>query len=213
MAALAELALQHDLWILSDEIYRRIVFDGRANPSPLSLGERVRARSIVVDGASKAFAMTGYRIGYLVAPAPIAAGIASLQSHLTGSPNAISQAALESALAAEPPEVARMVASYAERRDFLVPALRELGMATPWPAGAYYALSDVRPWLADERGRGVDGFCEDLLSEERVALVPGHAFGIAGHVRLSFAAPMEALREAVVRLERFLARRAVERAR
>lgn len=206
MEAVVELAVEHDLWILSDEIYRRMVYDGVEVPSPAAVSNEGRARTILVDGASKAYAMTGYRIGFLAGPTQLAAAVARLHSHLTGSPNAISQAAYEFALATEPPEVERMVATYDERRRFLVPALNELGLATPMPQGAYYALSDVSPWLD---ARGIFGFCEDLLEEERLAVVPGPVFGVEGRIRLCFGRPIEDCRAAVERLERFLARRVV----
>ena len=213
-AALAALACEHDLWILSDEIYRRLVYEGAPNPSPIALdaiasptlAAAARERTIVVDGASKCFAMTGYRIGFLVAPVALATAVTRLQSHLTGSPNAISQAAYEAALGSdddEPPEVARMVATYAERRALLVPGLVSLGLRTALPRGAYYALSDVRSFLDQ---RGVSGFCEDLLDAERVAIVPGTVFAVDGHVRFSFAVDVDTIREALERLGRFLAR-------
>ena len=200
----AELAREHDLWILSDEIYRRLVYDGAETPSPAEVSADARARTIIVDGASKAFAMTGYRIGYLAANSELASAVARLHSHLTGSPNAVSQAALERALDEEPTEVATMVATYNERRQFLVPALNALGLATPMPCGAYYALSDVTPWL-DERG--IFGFCEDLLENEHLAVVPGPVFGVDGQIRLSFGRPMEDCKAAVERLKRFLAKK------
>jgi len=204
LATIVELATEHDLWILSDEIYRRMAYDDADVPSPAAVSPEGRARTILVDGASKAYAMTGYRIGFLAASAELASAVARLHSHLTGSPNAISQAAFENALASEPEEVARMVAAYDERRRFLVPALNALGLATPMPRGAYYALSDVTPWL-DERG--IFGFCEDLLEREHLAVVPGPVFGVDGKIRLSFGRPLEDCKAAVERLERFLAQK------
>ncbi len=204
MAELAALAAEADLWILSDEIYRRLVYEGEPNPSPVSLDPEARARTVVVDGASKAFAMTGYRIGYAAARPEIAAGIARLHSHLTGSPNAISQMAFAAALREEPAEVERMVQAFDERRRFLVGALREMGLETPLPRGAFYALPDVSPWL-DERGSA--GFCEDLLEAEHLAIVPGGVFGIDTHVRLSYVLELPRIEQAVERLGRFLAGR------
>jgi len=201
--ALAELTVERDLWILSDEIYRRLVYTGPPPKSTLSTA--ARERTIVVDGASKCFAMTGYRIGFAAGPAELVSAIARLNSQLTGSPNAISQAAYEAALDEEPPEVETMIAAYAERRRLLLAGLEELGLKTPDPRGAYYAFPDVSAWL-DERGSV--GFCQDLLEEERLALVPGAAFGLDGHVRLSYAIETDAIREALRRLGTFLATRA-----
>lgn len=204
MEALGALALEHDLWLLSDEIYRRLVYEGPPNPSPASVNEDVRKRTIVVDGASKTFAMTGYRIGYAAAEPEIAGAIARLQSQLTGCPNAISQAAFEAALTEEPPEVAAMVREFDARRKVLVEGLRDLGLETPWPRGAFYAFPRVTPFL-DERGSA--GFGEDLLEDQALAIVPGAVFGMDEHVRLSYATSLDKVRTALERLGAFLERR------
>ncbi len=201
---IAELAVEHDLWILSDEIYRRLVYGGETAISPASLGDDVRARTLIVDGASKAFAMTGYRIGYLAAPEEVARAATRLQSQMTGAPNSVSQAAFERALASEPTEVADTVRELDRRRRHLLGELERLGLETPEPLGAFYAFPNVARFC-DERGS--DGFCEDLLEEESLALVPGSAFGVPAHVRLSYALDLDSIREALVRLERFLAKR------
>ena len=202
--AIAALAEKHDLWIVSDEIYRRLVYEGEPDFSPAQVSPAARARTVIVDGASKAFAMTGYRIGYAAAPPEIAAAIARLHSQLTGCPNAISQAAFEVALRAEPPEVAAMVAEFDRRRRVLVEGLRRIGLDVPWPRGAFYAFPDVSPWI-DERGSS--GFCEDLLEDQDLAVVPGSAFGVDDHVRLSYATSIENIERALERLGKFLATR------
>ncbi len=200
---LAELCERHDLWILSDEIYRRLVYEGERNTSPAQVSPRARERTVIVDGASKTFAMTGYRIGFLAAPAPIASAVATLHSQLTGCPNAISQAAFERALSSEPPEVGRMAAEFDRRRQFLLSGLEDLGLRTPRPRGAFYAFPDVSPWL-DERGSA--GFSEDLLESQALVVVPGSVFGADRHVRLSYATSMEKIATALERLRMFLAR-------
>jgi aspartate aminotransferase len=207
--AIAALAETNDLWIVSDEIYRRLVYEGEPDFSPAQVSPAARARTVIVDGASKAFAMTGYRIGYAAAPPSIAAAIARLHSQLTGCPNAISQAAFEAALrpdsdGAEPPEVAAMVAEFDRRRRILVEGLRRIGLDVPWPRGAFYAFPDVSPWI-DERGSS--GFCEDLLLDQDLAVVPGSAFGVDDHVRLSYATSIENVERALERLGKFLATR------
>jgi aspartate aminotransferase len=200
---LAKLAVKRDFWILSDEIYRRLVYEGEPNTSPVQVSAELRERTVIVDGASKAFAMTGYRIGYLAAPAPIAEAVATLHSQLTGCPNAVSQAAFERALRSEPPEVERMAAEFDRRRRYLLSALEELGLRTPRPRGAFYAFPDVSPWL-DERGS--TGFSEDLLESQALVVVPGAVFGADAHVRLSYATSMEKIAIALERLRKFLAR-------
>jgi len=203
--ALVAIAEEEELWILSDEIYRRLVYEGEPNFSPASVSESARARTIIVDGASKAFAMTGYRIGYLAAPPEVAAGVARLHSQLTGCPNAVSQAAFEAALDAEPPEVAAMVSEFDRRRHVLIDGLAALGLETPWPRGAFYAFPNVAQYL-DERGS--TGFSEDLLEEQALAIVPGAVFGLDEHVRLSYATSMKNIETALERLGTFLRTRA-----
>ena len=204
IADLGELACERDLWLLSDEIYRRLVYEGEPNPSPVSVSPEVRARTLIVDGASKAYAMTGYRIGYLAAPAALIDGVARLQSQLTGSPNAISQAAFQAALEEEPPEVEKMVREFDTRRRVLLEGLADLGLETPWPRGAFYAFPSVAEHV-DERG--AVGLCEDLLEDVGLALVPGTVFGMDGHVRLSYATSIDNVRRALERLGDFLSRR------
>ena len=123
---------------------------------------------------------------------------------MVGSPNAISQHAYEAAFREDPPELAEMVRQFAARRTVLVEGLRELGLATPDSRGAFYAFPDVSPYL-DERGSA--GFCEDLLEREGLAIVPGSAFGMDHHVRLSFATDEATIRDALSRLARFLSER------
>ena len=211
IAELAALAERADLWIVSDEIYRRLVLEGEPATSPAAVSGALRGRTVIVDGASKAFAMTGYRIGFAAAPRPVADAIAALNSQFTGSPNAVSQAAYEAALREEPPEVAEMVAEYARRRGVLVAGLRRAGLELATPRGAFYAFPRVTPFL-DERGS--KGFCEDLLEQAALAVVPGWVFGMDEHVRLAYSTSMERIETALQRLEGFLApRRAATSAR
>ena len=201
ICAIAELAVEHDLWLISDEIYRELVYSGPAALSPASVSSEARERTIVIDGASKCFAMTGYRIGFLAAPAHVAAAVAKLGSQTNGSPNAIGQAAYEAALRATPPELEQMRNAFAERRTLILEGLTALGLETPAPRGAFYAFPNVATYL-DERGSV--GFCEDLLEEKRLALVPGSAFGVDTHVRLSYATSSDKITEALNRLGEFV---------
>jgi aspartate aminotransferase len=198
---ISKLAVRHDLWLLSDEIYRRLVYEGPPALSPASTGPAARARTAIVDGASKAFAMTGYRIGYVAGPEELTSAVVRLHSQMTGSPNAISQDAFEVALEREPPEVERMVQEFSRRRAVLLEGLRALGLVTPQPRGAFYAFPDVASYLDD---RGSVGFCEDLLEAQGLAIVPGAAFGADRHVRLSYATDVATIQEAVRRLGAFL---------
>jgi aspartate aminotransferase len=204
VAELVRLAAKHDLWIVSDEIYRRLVYEGEPNPSPIQVDPAARERTVVLDGASKAYAMTGYRIGFAAGPRAVVDSVIALHSQLTGAPNAISQAAYLAAIEArdgEPPEVRAMAAEFDRRRQLVLAALAELGLPTPRPRGAFYTFSDVAPWLD---GRGSVGFCEDLLESQRLALVPGSAFGMDRFVRLSYATSIDQIEEAIRRLGAFL---------
>ncbi len=204
VARMGELLVEHDLWIISDEIYRRLVYDGVTCTSPVSLSPEVRARTVIADGASKAYAMTGYRIGFIAAPEPVAAAVGRLQSQLNGCPNAISQAAFQAALEEEPAEVEAMRLAFDERRGVLVEGLRAAGLETAEPRGAFYAYPRVSPFL-DERGSA--GFCEDLLEEEALVIVPGSVFGTDEYVRFSYATSLENVQRALERVGRFLAKR------
>jgi len=199
------LALENDLWILSDEIYRALVYEGGEALSPAALSPEARARTVIVDGASKAFAMTGYRIGYLAAPRPVAAAVAKLHSQTTGSPNAVSQHAFEAGLRTTPPEMETMRQAFAERRELVLAGLAELKLPCARPRGAFYAFPDVSAHLDS---RGSVGLCEDLLESHDLVLIPGAAFGVDTHVRLSYALSGDVIREALRRLGSFLATRA-----
>lgn len=203
LEAIARWAAERGVWLVSDEIYRRIHFDGPLAPGLLDLPAELRERAVVIDGASKAFAMTGWRIGFSYSSTALAEKISALQSQTTSSATTPAQwAALEaySDHAAADAEVERMRAAFRARRDLLV---RLFGEHLPHvrfitPGGAFYLWISTRG-LARE-GEGSIAFCERLLNELGVALVPGAAFGDDEGVRMSFAYAEETLREAVRRL-------------
>jgi len=196
-----ELAVKHDLVILSDEIYRRLVYGEREFLSPVSVDPRARERTVIIDGASKTYCMTGYRIGFAAGPKEAIGALTKIGSQLAGSPNAVSMAGYLAALTTEPPEVDHMVATYRRRRDRLVAGLRALGFQFATPHGAFYVLADATPWL----GGAADAadFTLRLLEEEAVVLVPGSAFGAPRHVRFVYALPDERIDRALERLARF----------
>ena len=202
---LAAICEEHDLWMISDEIYGRLVFDDAEHVSPTSISEAMKERTILVDGASKVFAMTGYRMGYLAANADVARTVGDLQSQISGCPNYISQRAFEACLIEEPEEVKDMIATFDRRRRVVIEGLDRMGLKGPQPKGAFYAFPDLHHRF-DERGSS--GFCADLLEAEALATVPGTAFSAPRHIRLSYALSEERLVEALARLERFLSTRA-----
>ncbi len=201
---LAAICEEHDLWMISDEIYGRLVFDDAEHVSPTSISEAMKERTILVDGASKVFAMTGYRMGYLAANADVARTVGDLQSQISGCPNYISQRAFEACLIEEPEEVKDMIATFDRRRRVVIDGLDRMGLKGPQPKGAFYAFPDLHHRF-DERGSS--GFCADLLEAEALATVPGTAFSAPRHIRLSYALSEDRLVEALDRLERFLSDR------
>ncbi|MGK0482021.1 MAG: aspartate aminotransferase [Planctomycetota bacterium] len=204
IAGLAEIVLEHDLWLISDEIYARLVFDGAEHVSPVSHSAAMQERTIVIDGASKVFAMTGYRMGAMIGPEKLAKAVGDIQSQLSGCPNYISQMAYQACLENEPEEVAAMIAEFDRRRVVITEGLTRLGLPGPTPRGAFYAFPDLSAYF----GSGdAQSFCADLLETEALATVPGDVFGAPNHVRFSYALSEAKVREALERLERFLATR------
>ncbi len=209
LAAIAEVCARHDLWIVSDEIYEKLLYDGRRFTSVASLGPESRRRTIVVNGWSKAFAMTGWRLGYAAGPREVIAAMGRLQSHSTSHPSSISQWAALEALRAGAAEVERMAQEFARRRDAVHGGLLAIpGLACVRPAGAFYAFPNVSAWfgreLRGQRLRTGEDVAMLLLREARVAVVPGEAFGSPRHVRLSYAASMERLVEGLRRIAEVL---------
>lgn len=207
--AVAELVLEHDLYIISDEIYEKLVYHGAEHTSPASLGPEVKRRTVVINGVSKAYSMTGWRIGYAAAELPVARAMAALQGHVTSNPCSVAQKAALGALRGAAGAVEEMVSEFEARRDYMVARLKEMpGLRTPEPEGAFY----VFPSLDGLTGREVAGKkVEDggdlamvLLEEAGVAVVPGAAFGKADAVRLSYAASMDLMKKALDRMEKVL---------
>ena len=198
---LADIAVRHDLLVVSDEIYDRLVY-GDHRHEPVSSLPGMKERTVLVGGFSKAYAMTGWRVGYVCAPPEILEGIVKVhQYEIMSAPTTAQDAALVALKAAEP-DVARMVGEYDRRRRMLVEGLNRIGLPTFEPRGAFYAF----PRIAGT-GLTSDDFSERLLFEQKVAMVPGSAFGPSGegHVRASYATSYEHLEEALVRIERFIA--------
>jgi len=199
---IAALAERHDLIVLSDEIYSELTYDG-AHLSFAAL-PGMQNRTILLNGFSKAFAMTGWRIAYVAGPADLVAAMTKIHQYtMLAAPITSQMAALEACRRGEP-EMERMVAQYDERRRYFAQGLNAIGLDCLLPEGAFYVFPNIRA-----TGLTSEEFAEGLLNEERVAVVPGTAFGEGGegHVRCSYAAGLEQIREAVARMERFVARR------
>jgi aminotransferase len=203
--ALADIARRHDLLVYSDEIYDRLAYGSYRHRAFSSL-PGMRERTILMGGFSKAYAMTGWRVGWLAAPAGILEGIVKVHQYgIMSAPTVAQDAALEAILHGED-DVRAMVAEYDRRRRLVVDGLNGLGLRTFEPRGAFYAFPEV----SSRTGLTDDEFTERLLLEEKVAVVPGSAFGPsgAGHVRMCYATSYEQLEEALVRIGRFVERQA-----
>ena len=199
---LARIAVEHDLLVYSDEIYDRLAY-GTYRHRAMSSLPGMRDRTILMGGFSKAYAMTGWRVGYVAAAAPILEGMLKVHQYgIMSAPTTAQDAALVAVVEGEP-EVERMVAEYDRRRRLIVDGLNALGLETFEPRGAFYAFPKIT-----STGLSADEFTERLLMEERVAVVPGDAFGPsgAGHVRMCYATSYERLEEALVRIGRFVER-------
>lgn len=211
LESIARWAAEREIWILSDEIYSRIHFASDAPATGLlDLDPALSERGVVIDGASKAFAMTGWRIGFSYSDPELANHMAALQSHTTSNAAAPSQHAAIAAYNAEPLEeeaIAKMVEVFRQRRDLLIDLFRERLPDVPHvrPEGAFYLFFRVDGFY-DGAVKDSVSFCNDLLDRAGVALVPGAAFGDDRYVRLSFAASEDALDRAVARIAEVLAR-------
>ena len=208
LSALAKLAVKHQFYIISDEIYEKLVYDGAEHISVATLGKQVFNQTIVVSGFSKAYAMTGWRLGYAAGPRPVIAAMAAYQSHATGNPNSIAQYAGLAALKGDQGCVSEMAAAFSRRRMLMLSCLRRVPhVSTFIPRGAFYVLLDVRETFGMSLDQAVirdaGDFAELLLKNARVSVVPGDAFGAPGYVRLSYAVSDERILEAVRRIGNF----------
>jgi len=200
LEAIGRVAERHDLLVISDEIYDRLVYGGHEHVAFSSL-PGMRERTVLLGGFSKSFAMTGWRIGYVAAPAAIMAGIAKVHQYgIMCAPTAAQFAAIE-ALRSGEPFVRAMHDEYDRRRQLMTDRLNEIGLLCFEPRGAFYCFPDVTVTGLDD-----EAFAEQLLREEHVAVVPGSAFGPsgAGHVRACYATAYEEIAEAMDRIERFV---------
>ena len=208
LAAIAEFVVDHDLWVISDEIYGRLVYEDTVQRS-IAAFPGLRERTLVVNGVSKAYAMTGWRIGYAAGPRPLITAMANLQSQSTSNPTSIAQAAAVEALTGDQAPVEAMRRRFDERRRYTLGRVNRMrGLAAPSPRGAFYLWVDMHAWIGQEiHGRLVansDDLAFVLLEEAGVGVVPGSGFGIDDHFRISYATSNDLLANAMDRLERLL---------
>lgn len=199
---IAELVVKHNLFVICDEIYSELVYGGEKHFSFAAL-PGMKERSLVLNGFSKAFAMTGWRVGYACGPADVIAAITKIHQYgIMSAPTMGQYGALEGLRNGEE-EVAKMVASYDERRKVIVQGFRDMGLSCFEPKGAFYCFPCIK-----STGMSSEEFVEQLLLEEKVAVVPGNAFGASGEgfIRCSYASSMENIKEALKRIEAFINR-------
>lgn len=206
LEGIAQIALAHDLVIISDEIYEKIVYDGVRHISIASLGPDVAARTIVVNGVSKAYAMTGWRIGYAAGPKDVITAMANIQSQSTSNPTSISQKAAVAALNGGDAFPKRMVQEFDRRRRVIVERLNKIpGVSCRMPTGAFYAFPNVSGLFGRRHAAGTIASASELaaylLQEAKVTVVPGEPFGSASHIRLSYATGLEAITRGLDRIE------------
>lgn len=204
---LCEVLLRHPaVWVLADDIYEHILYDGLAFATPVAVEPRLRERTLTINGVSKAYAMTGWRVGYGAGPRALIAAMAVVQSQTTSCPSSVSQAAAIEALTGPQAIVAERCADFQKRRDFVVAALNRIeGLRCPTPEGAFYTFASCEGVLGRRTGKGVllqnDGdFCRYLLEDFDVAVVPGSVFGLAPYFRISYATSMGQLEAACARI-------------
>jgi len=210
MRGLAAVLRRHpQFWVLCDEIYEHLIYDGPAHASLARVAPDLRDRVLTLNGVSKTYAMTGWRIGYCGGPAPLIKAMTSIQSNATSGASSISQAAAVAALEGAPDLVAQMRETYRRRRDLVVAALRAMpGVTCAMPHGAFYAYPGIGGCLGRTSAAGArietdEDFALALVEEQHVAVVQGAAFGMSPYLRLSVASDDEALTEACARMTCF----------
>lgn len=211
LEGIADIAVRHNLYVVSDEIYEKLLYDGATHISIASLGKEIKERTIVVNGLSKSHAMTGWRIGYAAGPKEVVRAMTNIQSQSTSNPTSIAQKAAVAALAGPQDSVSSMRAEFDRRRRFLVAALNAIpGVQCVMPNGAFYAFPDVSAFYGRSAGGRIIGSSADLaiylLEDAGVALVHGAAFGDDRFVRLSYATAMAQIESGAERIREALSR-------
>ena len=205
---IAKVIVEADIYVVFDEIYEKLVYEG-THVNIATLGEAIKEKTIIVNGLAKAYAMTGWRIGYTACNVALAKAMGNLQSHATSNPNSIAQAAAVEALNGDQSSVKVMFDEYIKRRDYMVDRISKIdGISCVKPNGAFYVFINLRNVLGKEYYGKVmntaSEICDDMLEKALVALVPSEGFGIDGYARLSYATSMETIEEGLNRIEKYL---------
>lgn len=205
LEAIATIAVKHNLLIISDEIYEKVLYDGATHISIATLGPEVAERTVIINGVSKAYAMTGWRIGYAAGPKPLLTAMANIQSQSTSNPCSISQKAAVAALKLGGPFTEMMVVEFDRRRKVMVERLNAIpGVSCRMPGGAFYAFPNISGVLGRTGPNGPvtspQALANYLLKEAHVAVVPGEPFGSQQHIRLSYATSMDTITKGLDRI-------------
>lgn len=206
---IADFAKKHDLIIVSDEIYEKLIYDNEKHISIASISKDAYERTIVINGLSKSYAMTGWRIGYCACSEKIAKLMSNIQSHMTSNVCSITQYAAIEALNGPQDEIKEMISEFEKRRNYMVKELENINKLTIIkPQGAFYIMINIESYIGktingEKINNSVD-FAAQLLDEEKVAVIPGKAFGVDDYIRVSYATSMESIKEGLIRFKRFI---------
>ncbi len=206
---IAKVAVENNIYVVSDEIYEYLVYDGEKHVSIASLGDEIKDLTIIVNGVSKTYAMTGWRIGYTASNAQIAKAMSNVQSHTTSNPNSIAQVATIAALTGPIDDFNKMKAAFDERRKYMVERINSIdGVSCLTPKGAFYVMMNISKLkgktICGKLIETADDFAEIFLEKELVAVVPGNGFDAPDYVRWSYATSLDNIKEGINRLERLL---------
>lgn len=209
LQAIADLAVKEDFFVVSDEIYEELIYGDNEHISIASLGEKIKERTIVINGMSKAYAMTGWRIGFAAGPKEIVEIMSNIQSHATSNPNSIAQYASKVGLNGSKEVTKKMVKAFKERRNYMVEKINEISnVSCKKPEGAFYVMMNIEKLMGkkyeDKEIEGSMSFADILLEESKVAVIPGKAFGNDKFVRLSYATSLEDIKRGLERIKEFV---------
>ena len=209
LEVIADFAKKYDIIIISDEMYEKLIYDNENHISIASLSKDAYERTIVINGLSKSYAMTGWRIGYCAASEKIAKLMISIQSHVTSNVCSITQYAALEALNGPQDEITKMINEFEKRRNYMINRIESIdNLSIVNPKGAFYIMINIENCLGKEiNGKILNDsmeFCASLLENEKLAVIPGKAFGLNNYIRVSYATSMEAIKEGLNRIESFI---------
>lgn len=205
LEAIADICLSHNILMVSDEIYEKLIYDGHEHISVATLSKEAYENTVIINGMSKPYSMTGWRMGYAAGNEQLIQAMVDLSSHSTSNPTSFAQYGALAALTGTQEPLERMKQEFVKRRDRVVELLNGIkGITCLKPEGAFYVFPNVSEAMRNMGYHDVDKWCEDLLEQEKVALVPGSGFGAPDNIRISYATSMEQLEKGIERIKRFV---------